>query len=424
MDRMDRFLGTVQSVRLVRGRVRTALQTKYKPTALVNVKIEILTVGGDPFKPGGTVVLPMSRPEKDLGPLARAVGRTYSFLISSRPAGGALTISSIDASPLVGGRRKGGAGIVLVGPPVPKPKPLPPEKRPRPGIYTRHLLLSDVALADICVGPDGLVYWLHNYRQGITVGAIDVGKGRRREGESCFGVFDIRKGRLSVLKRGLRKAENICSAGNLVYWTEQGTKAGGFRDGKLSSYNPRTGETKLLFDDVTAAMDIAGGPDGDVYILQANCTLSVVRKGGTERATLARDINQPVRIAAGPKGDVFVHHVKQGDTHISEVLRFPSDGGEREAILTSVHDGPEGRLVGLATDAKGNVYLVYTDSSNWQAVTIRVLVGGDPRKSVPLSVDQAYKVTVLPSGDLLVDNTGTLWFFKMKRRVEDRVRRR
>lgn len=425
LDRIDRFLGTVQVVKLVRGRVRAAFRTKYTPTALVAVKIEILTVGGAPFDPGGTVVLPMSRPEKDLGPLARVVGRTYSFSVSSRRAGGGLTISRIDADPLAGGRRRDGPDIVLVGPPVRKPKPLPPEKRPRPGIYTRHLLVSGgVGLADVCVGPDGLVYWLHNHHQGIIVGAIDVGKGRRKKGETCFGVFDVKKGRLTALKRGLRDARIICSAGDRVFWVEEGTKARGFRDGRLSSYDPRTGKTKVLLDDVPGALDIAGGPGGEVYILQADCTLSVVRKGGTERATLARGINQPARVAAGPKGDVFVLHLKRDEKITLQVLRFPPGGGKGEVVLASPREADSGMLVGLATDARGNLYLAYEGFDGGQIVTIRALVGGDPRKDVPLSVDPAYDLAVLPSGDLLVRHMSTLWLFDMKKKVENLLRRR
>jgi len=428
LDRSDTFLGTVQAVRLVRGRVRTALRTKYKPTALVTVKIEIVTVGGDPFKPGATVLLPMFRPEKILGPLARAVGRTYSFWITSRPDGRALMINHMDASSLADGSFRGpgsGAGIVLVNPAAPKPKPLPPEERPRPGIYTRHRLLCGViGLGATCVGPGGLVYWLHGYQQGTVVGAIDVGKGRRKEGETCFGVFDIKKGRITALKHGLRETRSICSAGGRVFWVEGGTEAGRFRDGRLSSYDPRTGKTKVHFDDVPWAVDIAGGPGGEVYILKADCTLSVVRKGGTERAMIARGIHRPVRVVAGPKGDVFVLHFKKGEKTVSEVLRFPPGGGEREVVLANAYDGPAGWLVGIATDTRGNLYLVYEEHRNRQAVTIRVLVGGDPRKSVPLSTDDAGRLAVLRNGDLLVGWMGTLWLFDMKRKVEGLVRRR
>ena len=78
----------------------------------------------------------------------------------------------------------------------------------------------------------------------------------------------------------------------------------------------------------------------------------------------------------------------------------------------------------LATDAKGNVYIVDSAPRAKEFVSIRVLVGGDPRKAVPLSTEKARRLAVLPNGDLLVMGYSTLWQFKMKRKVEDLVRRR
>ena len=406
VDRIDSFLGTVQAARPVRGRVRASLRSSFKPTALVTVKIEIVTLGGHPFKAGQTIVLPLSHPEKAFGLpgkgyefLGGALGRTYEFHFTLKQVGRGLTITRIDVYPLYQKRHKEGGGMVLVGPARRKPEPLPPDERPSPGIYTRHPIFNHPWPADICAGADGLIYLVSTYTGRTTYTRSPVGLVATGAGFSCFAVFDVKKSRLTVLERGLRNAQRICSAGNRVYWLEKGTARRRYRDGRLSVYDIAAKTTKVLLDNLVLPRDVAAVPDGNVYVLEESGTLSVVGKDGTERTTIALDPGRDGLLAAGPTGDLFVFHIKrrQPGTHEHRLFRFPAKGGERELVTDAI----EGFLEDLATDAKGNVYLVDSAPSDREFVTIRVLVGGDPRKTVPLSTDHADRVAVLPNGDLL-----------------------
>ncbi len=236
-------------------------------------------------------------------------------------------------------------------------------------------------------------------------------------------VFDVKKGRFTVLERGLRNAQSICSAGNRVYWVEKGTRRRGFRDGRLSVYDIDAKTTKVLLDDLVKPRDVAVAPDGDAYVLEESGTLSVLHKDGSERTTIELGTEEHGLLAAGPTGDLFAfyHKRRQPGTHEYKLLRLPSGGGEREVVTDAVDGCP----TDLATDARGNVYLVNSTPRATERVTILVLVGGDPGKVVPLSTfDRASRLAVQPNGDLLVTGHFALWQFKMKRKVEDLVRQR
>jgi hypothetical protein len=387
------------------------------------MKIEVVTVGGHPFKAGETIVLPMSHPEKAFGLpgkgyefLGGALGRTYEFSTSSRRVGRALAIAKVEVHPLY--RR--------MAPPVSsgrEPEPLPPDERPQPGIYTKHPLLNGLWLRDICVGADGLIYLVCTASGPTRYSRSSFALTATGAGYSRFAVFDVKKGRLTVLERGLRGAQRISSAGNRVYWVEKGTKRRRWRDGRLSVYDIDAKATKVLLEELAEPTDVAAAPDGDAYVLEKGGTLSVVHKGGSERTTIALDSGEYGRLAVGPTGDLFVFYFKyvQPGSHEFKLLRFPSKGGEREVVTDTLESCPED----LAADTKGNVYLVESSPQAREYVSITVLVGGNPRKAVPLSTDKHLgSVAALPNGDLLVNDYCGLWRFEMKKKIEDLVRRR
>ena len=127
--------------------------------------------------------------------------------------------------------------------------------------------------SDITLGADG-IYW------------VKILKGE-------LGKVDYLGKNETVLLDSLRSPCAISFGGGYCFVAEAGTRENRNKDGRLLRFDPKSGQTKVLLENLQLPSDIYATPGGDVYYVEARRSASYYGTGADQVCVYEGEIGKP-----------------------------------------------------------------------------------------------------------------------------------
>jgi len=268
--------------------------------------------------------------------------------------------------------------------------------------FTDELIIADQDVMGLCCAPDVTIYYADYFNDTI-------------------GILDVEKKQMRTLVASLRGPHRVAWFGGKLYFSERGTQEQEYHDGRLSAYDPASGDVKVIRDDLNNPDSIFITKAGEIYVLEAggwatsfegHDRLVRFRPGSSEYDVIPVDVSGASDVVIDSEGTIY--YGTSGGTS-------PSDLGE---LLTCTPGGdlPYAQITGLpavddiAIDAADNLYIAGFGDDGWDMnAVVFVPAGGDD--FVPLKQG-------LQAWCLCLDNDGNILYSTGRHEDSIRILRR